>query len=140
MLKIIGTLTTFLIFAGSANAANIKCGVKPSNAVFLQENLMYDVAGTGRLYLHTGPDGKCVNKSLFVVPGDSLIAYNEYGGDSEWSYVMYVAKDGTEFNGWVLTNRLRFTGASGPNMSQDAVTFYQRAAEAAKKGKLGSPK
>lgn len=140
MLKSIGTLTTILVLAGSANGAEIKCGVEPRDAVYLREQLTYEVAGTGRLYLHTGPDEKCLNKKLFVVPGDSLIAYNMYGTNGEWSSVMYVAKDGTDFHGWVLTNRLRFIGASGGNMTPEAFKFYERAAEAAKKGKLGSPK
>lgn len=52
---------------------------------------------------------------------------------------MYMAKNGDDFSGWVLKNRLLFTGASGPDMSPEAAAHYEKAAKAAKAGKLGAP-
>jgi hypothetical protein len=139
MFKNISILAIALVLSNAVQGAEIKCGREPSDQVNLSEQLFYDVLGTDRLYLHSGPSEKCLDKKLFVVPGDNLIAYAEYGQDSEWSYVNYLSKSGKDYNGWVLTKRLRFTGASGQNMTPDKFKFYEKAAVAAKKGKLGSP-
>ena len=80
-----------------------------------------------------------MNKNLFVIPRDGLIAYKEYGKYGEWSSVTYTSKSGRIADGWVHTKRLRFTGASGGDMTPEKIKFYEKAAESAKKGKLGRP-
>lgn len=139
MLKIISAIATAMLLSNAAHGAQVRCGVAPKDVIFTAEKLWYKVAGSGRLYLYAGPDEKCLDKNLFVIHGDSLVAYKEYGRHSEWSFVIYTAKSGRVVDGWVHTNRLQFTGASGSDMTADAVKFYAKAAEAAKKGKLGRP-
>jgi hypothetical protein len=111
----------------------------PKDEVHLPERFMYQVAGSGRLYLYKAPNEACLDKSLFVIPGDSLTAYTESGSQGEWTSVMYIAKDGEDYSGWVKTNRLKFRGAAGMDMTPEDIKFYQKAAAAADAGKLGSP-
>lgn len=139
MFKALSILGAALVFSTVCHAAQIECGREPSDQVTLSEQLSYEVAGSGRLYLLSGPSEKCQDKRLFVVPGDRLIAYAEYGRDAEWSYVMYLSNSGKDYSGWVSTRRLRFTGASGGDMDPGKIKFYENAAEAAKNGKLGTP-
>ena len=71
----------------------------------------YQVVGTGRLYFHTAPHAHCRSKDVFVIPGDHLIAYTEYQG---WVSVMYMnPKTDTAYQGWVPSQRLKFTGTMG---------------------------
>lgn len=72
----------------------------------------YKVTGSGRLHFHTAPTADCVNKDVFVVPGDRLIAYSEYKG---WFSVMYMNfKTGKERSGWVESKRLKLAGTMAP--------------------------
>lgn len=64
---------------------------------------VYRVGGSGRLQFYSAPDGRCVEKDVFVVPGNELYAYVEYG---KYYSVMYVANDGNQANGWVEKERL----------------------------------
>lgn len=102
----------------------------------LSPQLSYEVAGTGRLYFHNAPNEKCINKNIFVIPGDNLSAYQEFG---EWSQVMFVSKTGEMTSGWVITKRLKFIGAFGMEMRSADFKFYTEAAKKAEAGKLGSP-
>jgi hypothetical protein len=71
----------------------------------------YQVVGTGRLYFHTAPHAHCRSKEVFVIPGDHLIAYTEYQG---WVSVMYInPKTSQDSQGWVPSQRLKFTGTMG---------------------------
>lgn len=130
-------LTLFL--SNAAHAEVVTCNAEPPEQTFLTEKYNYKVVGSGRLFLHTGPNEKCINKNLFVIPGDVLTAYNEYGKDGEWSSVMFISKSGKNSSGWVLTSRLMFTGAFGMEMTPEKVKFYEKAAAAARAGKLGAP-
>ncbi|MGC0832102.1 hypothetical protein [Pantoea agglomerans] len=64
---------------------------------------VYRVGGSGRLQFYSAPDGRCVEKDVFVVPGNELYAYVEY---EKYYSVMYVANDGNQANGWVEKERL----------------------------------
>ncbi len=64
-----------------------------------------DVAGAGRLYFHAAPDKRCQLKYLFVIPGDRVEAYAEFG---DFTNVIYWnAASGAGTGGWVLTARLK---------------------------------
>lgn len=135
------TLKTFVFAIAAANAAQAagpSCKAPPEGTP-LPERYSYQVAGTGRLYLHRSPNEQCADKRLFVVPGDSLTAFSDYGPKGEWTYVTYFSKNGDDASGWVLTKRLMFTGAMGPDMSPADIEYYKKAAAAAKAGKLGAP-
>lgn len=138
MYKAASLFTLALLAASPVLAADICKGDVPEEVV-LAERYQYKVAGTGRLHLHTGPSEKCINKKVFVIPGDDLVAFTEAGENGEWTSVMYMAKNGDDYSGWVRTERLRFIGAMGGNMSPETIRFYQKAAQAAAEGKLGSP-
>ena len=127
------------ILAHAAHAAEPACGEKVEDEGHLSERYTYQVAGKGRLYLHSAPNAKCLDKTLFVIPGDRLVAYSVYGNNEEWSNVTYTNKDGDDFSGWVYTNRLMFTGAFGMHMTPEKAKYYDKAARAAKAGKLGAP-
>jgi hypothetical protein len=69
------------------------------------------VIGTGRAYFFSAPALQCVNKGVFVVPGDTVTVYKPY---KNWYQVMYVNKrTGKDFEGWVQENRLRLGGPLG---------------------------
>lgn len=139
MLNRIVVTALLLTVTSISFAKGVTCNTRPDEEDFLTEKYNYRVAGTGRLYFYTGPDEKCLDKKVFVIPGDSLTAYAEYGKHEEWSNVGFMTKDGDEVTGWVKTERLMFTGAFGMNMTPEKVAFYKKAAKAAKAGKLGAP-
>lgn len=64
------------------------------------------VIGTGRAHFHTAPNEACVNKKIFVIPGDSLTIYSSLE-DESWLEVNFVAKDGEDYTGWVQANRVK---------------------------------
>lgn len=137
MLKIITVLMFSLFVYFPSFAVGVSCKEPPQIANFeLSPRLTYEVAGTGRLYFHVAPNEKCINKNIFVIPGDNLNAYAEFG---EWSQVMFVSKTGEMIDGWVITKRLKFTGAFGMEMPSADLKFYTEAVKAANAGKLGSP-
>ncbi|AZI50764.1 hypothetical protein ABEH22_13525 [Pantoea agglomerans] len=80
--------------ASNANAKGVR---------FDNTDNVYRVGGSGRLQFYSAPDGRCVEKDVFVVPGNELYAYVEYG---KYYSVMYVANDGNQANGWVEKERL----------------------------------
>jgi len=67
------------------------------------------VKGHERLYFHSAPDSACRQRELFVVPGDALTAFYEYGTFTEVVYTH--PKTGRESHGWVETGRLEETMA-----------------------------
>ena len=72
----------------------------------------FRVGGQGRLYFHTAPDTRCRSQTVFVIPGDSLVAYTALG---EWMSVYYVnSRTGQDFQGWVVSDRLVYEGTLAP--------------------------
>ena len=66
------------------------------------------VIGRGRAQFYSAPDLRCPMQGVFVIPGDSLIAYIEYGG---YAAVMFVnLKTGDDTIGWVRSARLMANG------------------------------
>ena len=102
----------------------------------LSPRLTYEVAGSERLYFYTAPNEKCINKNSFVILNDVLFTYEEFGA---WTQVMFNSKTGEPTFGWVKTQRLKFTGAFGMELTAEDFKFYTDAAKVAKAGKLGSP-
>ena len=70
------------------------------------------VIGKGRLYFYSAPSERCKMKGVFVVPGDVLTVYKSFDG---WANVMYIAKSGEDFMGWVLEKRINKIGQYGHN-------------------------
>lgn len=83
------------------------------------------VIGEGRLHLHSGPNAACINKKLYVIPGDGLTVYAS--SDSGWTQIMYIAKDGEDYSGWVEEKRLQLgSHYGGPQLPGEVTTFIQR--------------
>ena len=85
------------------------------------------VIGQGRLHFHSGPSAACVNKKLYVIPGDGLTVYAS--SEDGWTQVMYIAKDGEDYTGWVENKRLllgKHYGASGAELPDEVAAFIQR--------------
>lgn len=63
-----------------------------------------EVVGKGRLQFYSAPSLTCKIKGKFIIEGDGVSIYSEYG---EWSQIMY--PEGTEEDSgvWVLSNRLK---------------------------------
>ncbi|QIH09246.1 MULTISPECIES: hypothetical protein [unclassified Pseudomonas] len=83
------------------------------------------VTGTGRLHFHSAPNPACVDKKLFVIPGDGLTVYAST--ENGWAQVMYIAKGGEDYTGWVEEQRLQFAGHYGrAQLPAEVTTFLQR--------------
>ena len=133
---IVGTLA--LCAATLAHAEPALCKVAPDESP-LGLSYSFKVAGKGRLHFHSAPNDACIDKKVFVIPGDALDAAGVAGPNAEWVSVTYYPKDADMVNGWVRSNRLMFTGASGTNMTDAKHNYLTKAAAAAKAGKLGMP-
>ncbi|AOI61952.1 hypothetical protein [Burkholderia diffusa] len=78
--------------------------------------VMATVIGTGRAYFHSAPESKCINKRLFIIPGDNVTVYKPY---KNWYQVMYVNnKTGEDFEGWIEDRHLRLGGTVGGDGDQ----------------------
>ena len=51
-------------------------------------------------------------KGVFVVKDDYLTLYKSYKG---WVNVMYIAKDGSDFIGWIPEKKVKIVGQYGRN-------------------------
>jgi hypothetical protein len=96
----------FLIISASSVAGDFCDDVNKENykyeARVLPEGSVYVVAGRGGTYFYSAPDVSC-RKRTFVVRGDQLQVYTEYG---DYISVMYFMKGGGTEEGWVLKRRL----------------------------------
>jgi hypothetical protein len=64
--------------------------------------------GTGRIQFYSAPHEGCPSKGIFILPGEDVTAYTEFG---DFLYVAYVnSKDHHRAEGWVKTTRLKWTG------------------------------
>ncbi len=61
------------------------------------------VSGSGPAYFHNGPAASCKSKELFIVPGDSVAIYAEYGA---YTLISYSSKN-EDYLTWVLSERLQ---------------------------------
>lgn len=102
----------FLIISASSAAGDFCDDINKETYKYedrvLPEGGVYVVAGRGRTYFYSVPDVSC-RKRAFVVRGDKLQIYNEYGN---YISVMYFMKGGGTEEGWVLKRRLIKTDES----------------------------
>jgi len=64
------------------------------------------VTGTGRLQFYSAPDPRCKMPGVFIIPGDTVVAYVDHKG---YTSVMYASRDNSVM-GWVESRRLKETG------------------------------
>lgn len=70
------------------------------------------VIGNKKLYFYTASDLQCKMKGIFLIKGDSLTVYSRY---KDWFNVMYIAKDGEDYIGWVSSKQVKIIGKYGNN-------------------------
>ncbi len=73
----------------------------------------YTVTGNKgfRTYFHSAPTDQCKIKNLFIIPKDSVIAYQYIKNENkDWMYIMYLDKNGNYPTGWVLKKDFKETG------------------------------
>lgn len=68
-----------------------------------------------RTYFHSAPSNQCKIKNLFVIPKDSVIAYQEFKNENQtWLYVMYIDRNGNDTSGWVKARDFKISGSLSP--------------------------
>jgi hypothetical protein len=70
------------------------------------------VIGNKKHYFYTAPDLQCKMKGVFVIKGDSLTVYKPY---KDWLNVMYIAKNGEDYIGWISSKQVKILGQYGNN-------------------------
>ncbi|MFW0697829.1 hypothetical protein [Pantoea sp. R13S299] len=105
MIKFLCALVLSLPLMANANdfCQNLSSEANNKGVNFDNTDNVYKVGGKGRLYFYSAPDEKCIEKEVFVVPGNELYAYVEY---ENYYSVMYVTNDGNQVDGWVKKDRL----------------------------------
>lgn len=69
-----------------------------------------------RTYFYSAPSEHCKIKNLFLIPYDSVIAYQEFKNENQtWLYVMYVGKNGSDTLGWMKERDLKVTSKLSSN-------------------------
>jgi len=65
------------------------------------------VIGSGKIGFYSAPNAECKIKGLYVVKGNYLTVYKSYKG---WVNVMYLAKSGEDFIGWLPESKVKIVG------------------------------
>ncbi|MHA3052687.1 hypothetical protein [Acinetobacter sp. ANC 4640] len=69
-----------------------------------------------RSYFYSAPSEQCKINQLFIIPNDSVIAYQEFKNENQlWMYVMYIGKDGVDTEGWVKAKDFKMSGRISPD-------------------------
>ncbi len=112
-----GVLRTTALAAGllgplcataAPNCTALDRDVKQQETVIPGCKAVHEVVGNGRLQFHSAPDQSCKMPGVFVIPGQTVIAYSEY---KDYTSVMYInQKTNDSVTGWVLSARLKATG------------------------------
>ncbi|MHA3083656.1 hypothetical protein E0H86_09895 [Acinetobacter sp. ANC 4635] len=114
-------LTAFCLFSGSLYASpncDRLAKIADDNGAIYGTKYSYTVKGPQgyRSYFHTAPSEQCKIKNVFIIPKDSVIAYQEFKNENElWLYVMYIGKDGVDTEGWVKAKDFKMSGRISPN-------------------------
>lgn len=69
-----------------------------------------EVIGDGRAQFYSAPSYNCAIKGKFIINGDGVAIYSEFG---EWSQIMYSAGTEEDAGVWVLANRLKVLAKPG---------------------------
>lgn len=107
------TLFTNTSFAQSCNSLDKQAS---QQSVRYQPRLSMQVIGQKgyRSHFYAAPSEQCKLKQLFLIPKDSVIAYEEIKSDGQtWVSVMYVRNDGETVQGWMKNKDLKVTGKIG---------------------------
>jgi hypothetical protein len=106
-------LPALFISISGASKADIDCvklnSAASSNGVYISgADAGRTVTGKGRLQFYSAPDFSCAIKGTFILQGESVDAYTEYGG---FTSVVYLgSKSKYPVTGWVESSRLHPNG------------------------------
>ena len=115
-MKKIALITTLLIVCGEASAINCSqlSKIADDNSIPYGTKYSFVVKGQKgfRTYFYSAPSSECKIKQLFLIPKDSVVAYQEFNNENKtWLYVMYIDKNGKDTEGWVLENHFKVSGS-----------------------------
>ncbi|EHU1925339.1 hypothetical protein A1E71_RS18810 [Acinetobacter baumannii] len=118
MKKIILSAALFVL-CGKASALTCSqlAKIADDNGIAYGTKYSFVVKGSKgfRTYFHSAPSSECKIKQLFLIPKDSVIAYQEFKNQNRtWIYVMYIDKNGNDTEGWVLENDFKISGSISP--------------------------
>ena len=118
-MKKIALITALLTICGNASAftCNELSRIADENSIQYGTKYSFVVQGQKgfRTYFHSAPSAQCKIKQLFLIPKDSVVAYQEFKNEKEtWLYVMYFGKDGNTTEGWVLEKHFKISGSLSP--------------------------
>ncbi len=68
------------------------------------------VIANGQIRLYGAPNTGCEIQDAHIFQGNYLTVYQSYKG---WINVMYIAKDGIDFIGWLPDNKAKIIGQYG---------------------------
>lgn len=68
------------------------------------------VIASGEIRLYSAPNTSCEIKDAHIFQGNYLTVYQSYKG---WINVMYIAKDGKDFIGWLPDSKTKIMGQYG---------------------------
>lgn len=73
----------------------------------------YKVISEGRSYLYTSPNINCKEQNVFLIKNDLVNAYAVY---RNFTFIMYLNKEGEIIVGWITSSQLVPTGTGiGPS-------------------------
>ncbi len=103
----LGLITTLIL--GSTNVSAMTClqfaKVADENSLTSNTTYTYSVKGKKgfKTYFHSAPLDQCKISGLFIIPKDSVMAYQYFKNQNkDWMYVTYYDENGKETSGWVL--------------------------------------
>lgn len=105
-----------LLFISSFTLADMSCDrlskIADDNGVLYGTKYIHTVQGKKgfRTYFYSAPSEQCKIKNLFLIPNDSVIAYQQFTNENRtWIYVMYVDKNGNDTMGWMKDADFKIT-------------------------------
>ena len=118
MKKIILSAALFVL-CGKASALTCSqlAKIADDNGIAYGTKYSFVVKGSKgfRTYFHSAPSSECKIKQLFLIPKDSVIAYQEFKNQNRtWIYVMYIDKNGNDTSGWVKARDFKVSGSLSP--------------------------
>lgn len=108
-------LAAFCLTSPAVLAGQVDCAALDAAAKSGAEHRPYigEVIGQGRAAFHSAPDAACPIRGKFIIPGDGVTIYSEYG---PWSQILYPAGGEEDAGVWVRSERLRvLSRADGEN-------------------------
>lgn len=104
-------LTSLACFANESICTKLAVEAETSGITY-HPSAEAKVIGDGKVNFYSAPNAKCRMKGVFVVKNIYLTVYTLYKG---WVNVMYVAKDGEDFIGWLPESKIKVMGQYGRN-------------------------